>query len=85
MTEYWERSRVSGTGENGRKATEEILHRRGADPVVMACRRSNYMAGCSKFTVETGEAFIQIRAEEQSAKKRREIPKDLRNQEAWDW
>lgn len=84
MTEYWERSKVMGEGD-GWKLTVDILHRRGADPVVMACRRSNYMAGCSKFTVETGEAFIQIRAEESGAKKRGEIPKDLRNQEAWDW
>jgi hypothetical protein len=83
MFEYWEKTLVTGHGEN-RHTTELLLHRRGEDALSMAMRRNPLMAGCNTFTVETEEAFIQIR-EDDSRRTRMEIPHDDRTAEEWDW
>ena len=80
MTEHWQRSRVTGGG-----ITEVVLHKRGQDPMVMACRRNHKLAGSSTFEIRTEEAFSQVREGDDGYKKRGEIPRDKRNAEEWDW
>ena len=87
MTEHWERSVVAGYGSRDEEkwdAKEVVLHRRGEDPVVMACRRNNLLAGCASISVSTEEVFTQIRKDE-GRKDAREIPRDRTPMEAWDW
>ena len=84
MTEYWERSIVRGTGEEGKNATEYVLHRRGADVLQLAIRRNKALAGCRVFTVETAEAFQLQREDPERRRKYAEIPKSGTGVE-WDW
>lgn len=88
MTEYWQRTEISGTGggEEGktRTAREVVLHRRGEDPVVMACRRNRELAGCSRMVILTEEAFMQIRKDDRRSE--RVIPRGRGNDfDEWDW
>jgi hypothetical protein len=78
MTEYWQRSEISGhkSGENAYSVAQTILHRRGEDPVRMACRRDGRMAACDRITVETTEAFQTERYGLPVHRDRREIPKE---------
>ena len=80
MMERWERSLV--TGADG--AAELILHRRGEDPLVMACRRNLQLAGSSTIRVETEEAFLEDRQFLPFRKHKRDIPRDERKTEEWD-
>ena len=87
MRDHWERSTVTGTGtEDGREFSEEILHRRGEDPMVLAFRRNLRLAGCSRIGVETTEAFQMERKRPEGHRKRADIPKDSGSKfEEWDW
>lgn len=79
MKEYWQRSFVTGNGgegENRYTAGEDILHRRGEDPVVLACRRNRRLAGCDRISVETSEAFQEERHGLPVRRRRDDIPKD---------
>ena len=85
MTEYWEKTEVRGTDEEKRTWMETVLHRRGADPMVMAFRRNQGLAGCGRVQMETVEVFIMDRAEERR-RVREDIPRDGRQDEAeWEW
>ena len=84
MIEHWERTKVVGHGLEGMTATETVLHKRGADVLGMAMKRNQALAGCSRFTIETEEAFSQERAEDRR-KTAAEIPRDDRQGEEWDW
>lgn len=59
MVEYWERSRVKGSGEK-MQAEEIVIHRRGADAVGMAMRRNPDMPKCDRIRVVTEERFIEV-------------------------
>ena len=83
MIEHWQRSVVTGSGENV-NAREVILHRRGQDPLNMAIRRNPDMPGCYLFTMDTQEAFTQIR-EDERIRRKTEIPRDDRQGEEFDW
>ena len=57
----YDHSKVTGytTDDKGRihrKATDDFVHLRQQDPILMACRRSCEMAGCDRFEVETRES-----------------------------
>ena len=44
------------TDEKGhvhKRATDDFIHLRHQDPILMACRRSRNMASCDQFDVET--------------------------------
>ena len=86
MTEYWQRSEISGTkhGDGGYNTAQTVLHRRGEDPIVMACRRDGRMAGCDRITVETSEAFQEERNGLPARRAKADIPKDLEKREYWD-
>lgn len=60
MVEYWERTRVKGSGEK-MQAEEIVIHRRGADAVGMAMRRNPDMPKCDRISVVTEEAFLAFR------------------------
>ena len=83
MIEHWQRSVVTGGGENV-NAREVILHKRGQDPLNMAMRRNPDMPACSVLHVFTQEAFTQIR-EDGRIRRRMEIPRDDRQGEEFDW
>ena len=88
MIEYWQRSSINGTasGEEGKTRTESevVLHRRGEDPIVMACRRNRALAGCSRMVILTEEAFMQIRKDDDRSE--RVIPRGRGNDfDEWDW
>ena len=83
MIEHWQRSVVSGSGENV-NAREVILHKRGQDPLNMAMRRNPDMPACSVVYVFTREAFTQIR-EDERRRTRAEIPRDDRQGEEFEW
>lgn len=83
MTEYWEKSRVTGyAGEE--VITETVLHRRGEDPIVMACRRNLELAGCGRIETQTEEAFMQNRKDHER-RTREDIPRGGIQAEEWDW
>lgn len=84
MTEYWQRSIVSGGDAEKIEHLEVVLHRRGDDPVVMACRRNLVLAGCSVIRVDTAEAF-QVQRKDDTQKKKADIPQDRIQTEVWDW
>ena len=86
MTEHWERSAVIGTkrGDDEYQVAQVILHRRGEDPLVMACRRDNRMAGADRFSVSTEEAFTEIRHCLPFRMRKANIPRDT-SSELWDW
>ena len=84
MTEYWQRSVVTGNVGDG-VITETVLHRRGEDPIVMACRRNLELAGCGRIIVETGEAFMEDRKGPEARRTKDEIPSGGHQGEEWDW
>ena len=83
MIEHWQRSVVTGSGENV-NVREVILHKRGQDPMNLAMRRNPALAGCSRFAMDTEEAFTQIR-EEDARRTAEDIPRDDRQGEEFDW
>ena len=86
MIEHWERSRVRGYNEEEKKEHfEEVLHRRGEDPLVMACRRNQGLAGCGRIRTYTEEAFIQIREDAEGSRRRKDIPRDDRQGDRFEW
>jgi len=87
ITEYWETSIVTGikSGDDGWTAREEFLHRRGEDPLRMACRRNNRMAGCERFFIQTFAAFIETRGGTEETRHKADIPTDRSTRElAWE-
>ena len=80
--EHWERTTVSGSGENV-QAAETVLHVRGADALGMAMRRNQALAGCSRIEMLTEEAFTVFR-EQDETRRRKDISRDDRSEE-WDW
>lgn len=83
MTERWEKTVVIGRGAEDRYTKETVLHRRGEDVLGMAMRRNPMMPGCDRFEMETVEAFALERMDGDS--RRRNIPRDERKSEEWDW
>lgn len=87
-TEYWQRSEVRGwkktDGDVTAEAREDVLHRRGEDPMVMACRRNREMAGMDRIRVSTAEAFAAERTAD-GDKRPDEIPRMGSQGEEWDW
>lgn len=87
ITEYWETSFVTGVkkGDNGYTVTEEIVHRRGEDPLKLACRRNNRMAGSEWFSIRTYHAFIETRGGAEKTRHKADLPKDRSTRElAWE-
>ena len=85
MMEYWQKTKVLGTDDEKNSHIETVLHKRGADPMVMAFRRNQGLAGCGRVQMETEEVFIMDRAEE-CRRVREDIPRDGRQDEAeWEW
>lgn len=83
MIEYWQRSVVSGSGENI-SASETVLHRRGEDALQMAMRRNPDLAACGRVEIRTAEAFQEeLQAEE--TRRPDDIPRGKRNSEEWEW
>ena len=80
MMEHWEHSIVRGNknGDDGYTVFQTILHRRGEDPVRLACRRDGRMAACSRIEVSTTEAFLEERHDLPVHRDRKAIPKDER-------
>lgn len=83
MIEHWERSVVSGTGENI-SASETVIHRRGEDVLRMAMRRNPELAACGRVEIRTAEAFQEDRQAE-DARRPEDIPRDRKNSEEWEW
>ena len=86
MTEYWQRSEISGTkrGDGGYNATQIVLHRRGEDAMQMAMRRNPQLAACSTIEVQTVEAFTR-EIEEAPRRTQADIPRDDRQGEELEW
>ena len=84
MTEHWQRTMVRGISDDTHYV-ESVLHRRGEDALVMACRRNQGLAGCGKFIIETVEAFTQIRHDAEKHRRRKDISRDNRQGEALEW
>ena len=85
MTEYWQRTIVRGTDDEKNEHREDVLHRRGEDPLRMACRRNQQLAGCSRISMDTVEAFQQIRQDAEESRRQKDIPRDGRREDAWEW
>ena len=83
MIEHWQRSVVTGSGENV-NAREVILHRRGQDPLTMAMRRNPALPASSRVEVRSYEAFTMIR-EDERRRTAEDIPRDDRQGEEFDW
>ena len=63
-----------------------MLHRRGEDPLRMACRRDREMAGRSRFVVHSYAVFNLGIKEDHGYQHRAEIPRDDGKQyEEWQW
>ena len=85
MTEYWEKSVVTGYAGEG-VITETVLHRRGEDALVLACRRNQRLAGCRRIQVVTAEVFSEIRNDPEKRKALEDSPRDRQNIDTeWDW
>lgn len=84
MIEHWERSAVIGYSEDGERACETVLHRRGADALQMAMRRNPELAACSRVEIRTAEAFQEDRQAE-DARRPEDIPRGRNNSEEWEW
>lgn len=84
MIEHWQRSVVTGFGPEGTTVSETVLHKRGDDVLGMAMKRNHELAGCSRITTETEEAFHQERAED-ARRTGADIPRDDRQGEEFDW
>ena len=59
---YYNRSKIIGYKRDDKghlqfAAEDDFIHQRNQDPILMACKRSNDMAGCEKFDVDTVPAF----------------------------
>lgn len=78
--QYWEKSMVTGQGEGG-AVSEEVLHLRSQDPIVMAVRRNNALARCGRIRVETAEAFMEMIKDDYRTG---EIERN-RSTHEWDW
>ena len=88
MIEHWERTVIKGWTPDDKQRSEqreEILHQRGVDPFVLACKRNRELAGHTHFDIYTEEAFVQTRQDEDGRRRKADIPKDGRNGEEWDW
>ena len=85
MMEHWQRTMVRGTDDEKKEYTEDVLHRRGEDALVMACRRNQGLAGCSRFSMDTVEVFTQIRKDSEEHRRRKDIPRDDRQGEVFEW
>ena len=84
MTEHWEKTIVIGRGPEERYAKETILHRRGEDVLGMAMRRNPMMPGCDWFEMETTDAFLLERLQDEVFRVT-DIPRDRKGGEEWDW
>lgn len=84
MIEHWQRTMVTGQRPDGLVIPEMVLHKRGQDPLNMAIRRNPDMPGCYLFTMDTMEAFTQIR-EDERRRTAEDIPRDDRQGEEFDW
>ena len=65
MTLHYDRSKVTGyrkkeKGGYEKAAVEDFVHLRHQNPILLACRRSNTMAGCDRFDVDTRPAFTRV-------------------------
>lgn len=85
MMEHWQRTMVRGTDDEKKEYTEVVLHRRGEDALVMACRRNQGMAGCGRISMDTVEVFTQIRKDAEEHRRRKDIPRDDRQGEVYEW
>lgn len=83
MIEHWQRSEVTGTGENI-KVAEVVLHRRGQDALGMAMRRNSKLPACNRISIITEEAFV-LNREDDTRRIRAEIPRDDRQGEVYEW
>ena len=90
--EYWEETNVCGwrRNENGKLkygADEKVLHRRGQDPVVLACRRNRELAGCEHIAITTTEAFaVQLKDNAEIDREiEREKREDRQRGREWDY
>ena len=81
---YYDHSVVTGTSQDGGQATEDMIHMRGQDPILLAARRNNKMAGMESFRVESRGAF-QRWLDIPETKHRRDIPRAAGTAEEWDW
>ena len=62
--------------ENGgyeKPVTEDFIHQRQQDPVLMACKRNHRLAGCDQFFIDTQPAFERW-VDLEPHKGRKEIP-----------
>ena len=84
MIEHWERTKVVGHGPDGVITSENVLHRRGEDALGMAMKRNPELAGCSRITMDTMEAFTRER-EDDTRRTREEIQRDDRQGEEYEW
>lgn len=58
----YDRSRVTGYRRKEKGGwqevyTEDFIHQRQQDPILIACRRNHRLAGCDMFDVHTEQAF----------------------------
>ena len=84
MIEKWERSAVIGYSEDGERASETVIHRRGADALQMAMRRNPELAACCRVEIRTEEAFAEERQAEET-RRPADIPRGQKNSEEWEW
>lgn len=84
--ESWENSIVIGIGERG-EIREQVMHRRGEDPMVMAFRRNQALAGCDRVRVHTEEAFIEFLKEDHEIARDAEVnrQKMKEHRQEWNW
>ena len=59
---YYDHSTVTGykldeKGKVDHRVTDDFIHQRQQDPILMACGRNNEMAECDRFNVKTRPAF----------------------------
>ena len=69
----YERSRVTGTREDGKTVTEDITCLQNQDPMLLAVRRNHALAGCGRISVETLERFTRY-VDEEPYRSRSDIP-----------
>ena len=83
--DQWYVTEIVGTHREPEYVVKEsVLHREGADPLVMACRRSREMAACEEITAGTAEAFTVFRDRIQDRRKG-DIPRTGSQEEEWDF
>ena len=77
MRIYYDKSIVTGhAGEDGggRVISEEIIHRREQNPILLAVRRNNALAACNRISAETVAGF-NVWVDELPYRCRADIPK----------